>query len=177
MRMRRTFASSVTKEEYKINHCFHCNEKCFSYFRTFKVCLKQYVEQTVDEFRLKWNNYKSNNRKQQRLESCIQENLFEHFNEEGHHGFLEDISITFIDKTDPSAPLKREKYWKSVLKIMAPLGLPKTCLLECIKGLFSENPLTVNVLTSPWNCWNLQKSTFILLSHHFEPAWVRKSYF
>ena len=37
----------------------------------------------------------------------MQEHLFEHFNEEGHHGFLEDVSITFTDKTDPSEPLKR----------------------------------------------------------------------
>ena len=47
----------------------------------------------------------------------------EHFNEEGHHGFLEHVSITFTDKTDPSEPLKRENYWKNVLKRMAPLGL------------------------------------------------------
>ena len=113
----------MTKEEYKINHCFDCNEKCLIYLLTCKVCLKQYVGQTVDEFRLRWNNYKSNNRKHQRLEPCMQEHLFEHFNEEGHHGFLEDVSITFIDKTDPSEPLKRENYWKNVLKTMAPLGL------------------------------------------------------
>ena len=43
--------------------------------------------------------------------------------EEGHHEFLEDVSITFIDKADPSEPLKRENYWKNVLKKMAPLGL------------------------------------------------------
>ena len=42
------------------------------------------------------------------MDSCMQEYLFEHFNEEGHHGFLEDVSITFIDKTDLSEPLKRE---------------------------------------------------------------------
>ena len=65
-----------------------------------------YIGQTVDEFRLRWNNYKSNNRKHQRLEPCMQEHLFEHFNEEGHHGFLEDVSITFIDKTDPSEPFR-----------------------------------------------------------------------
>ena len=51
-----SFASSVTKEEYKINHCFDCNEKCLIYLLTCKVCLKQYVEQTIDEFRLRWNN-------------------------------------------------------------------------------------------------------------------------
>ena len=53
----------------------------------------------------------------------MQRHLLEHFNEEGNHGFLEDVSITFIDKTDPSEPLKRENYWKNVLKKMAPLGL------------------------------------------------------
>ena len=31
--------------------------------------------------------------------------------------------ITLIDKTDPSEPLKKENYWKSVLKRTAPLGL------------------------------------------------------
>ena len=118
-----SIASSVTKEEYKINHCFDCNEKCLIYLLTCKVCLKQYVGQTVDEFRLRWNNYRSYNKKYQRLEPCMQEHLFEHFNEEEHHGFLEDVSITFIDKTDPSEPLKRENYWKNVLKTMAPLGL------------------------------------------------------
>ena len=29
----------------------------------------------------------------------------------------------FIDKTDPSEPLKRENYWKNVLKTVTPLGL------------------------------------------------------
>ena len=53
----------------------------------------------------------------------MHEHLFEHFNEEGHHRFLEDASITFIDKTDPSEPLKRENYWKSVLETMASLEL------------------------------------------------------
>ena len=118
-----SFGSSVTKEEYKINHCFDCNEKCLIYLLTCKVYLKQYVGQTVEEFRLRSNNYKSNNRKHQRLGPYMQVHLFEHFNDKGHHGFLEDISITFIDKTDPSEPLKKENYWKNVLKTMAPLGL------------------------------------------------------
>ena len=53
----------------------------------------------------------------------MQEHLFEHCNKEGHNGFLEDVSITFIDKTDPSQLLKKESYWKNVLKTMALLGL------------------------------------------------------
>ena len=103
-----SFASSVAKEEYKINYCFNCNKKCLIHLLTCKFFLKQYEGQTVDEFRLRWINYKSNNRKHQGLESCKQEHLFEHFNEEGHHGFLENVSIIFIDKTGPSEPLKRE---------------------------------------------------------------------
>ena len=75
-----------------------------------KVCLKQYVGQTVEEFRLTWNNYKFNYRKYQKLESCMQQHLFEHFNSEGHHCFFDEISITFIDKTNPSEPIRRENY-------------------------------------------------------------------
>ena len=117
-----SFARSVTRKGYKINHYFNCNEKCLICLLTCKIFLKQYVGQTVDELRLRWNNYKSDNRNHQRFESCMQEHLFEHSNEEGHQGFSEDVSITFIDKTDPSEPLKRENYWKSALKTMRPLG-------------------------------------------------------
>ena len=98
-------------------------KKCLIYLLTCKFYLKQYVGQTVDEFRLRWNNYNSNNRKHQLLESCMQEYLFEYFNEEGHHGFFEEVSIIFLDKTSPSEHLKRENYWKSVLKTMALSGL------------------------------------------------------
>ena len=40
-----------------------------------------------------------------------------------HSGFLNDLSITFIDKTDPTNPLQRESYWKHTLKTFAPYGL------------------------------------------------------
>ena len=51
------------------------------------------------------------------------------------------------------------------------------CLFNCKTRLLSENPVTVNVLTSIKNSWDLQKSTFILLFHHSEPSWVGKCYF
>ena len=51
----------------------------------------------------------------------MQEHLFEHFNEEGHHGFLE--GVTFIDKKDPLEPLKSENYRKSLLKTMTSLDI------------------------------------------------------
>ena len=52
----------------------------------------------------------------------MQEHLFRHFSSPGRNGFLNDVSITFIDKTDPSDPLKREDYWRRTLKTMAPFG-------------------------------------------------------
>ena len=120
---RSTFASTVTGETYIINHKFNCNDKCLVYLLTCNCCKKQYVGQTVDEFRFRWNNYKSNCRKHQRGETCMQQHLYEHFCSSNHNCFISDVSVTFIDKTDPSDPLKREDYWRSTLKTMAPFGL------------------------------------------------------
>ena len=39
---------------------------------------------------------------------------------EVHDGFLNDVSITFIDKTDPFDVLRREDYWRQTLKKMVP---------------------------------------------------------
>ena len=82
-----------------------------------------YVGETVEELRLRYNNYQSKDHKYQKLESCMQQQLFQHFHSEGHHCYLEEISIRFTDKTDPSEPLKSENYWSSILKTMAPWGL------------------------------------------------------
>ena len=51
------------------------------------------------------------------------------------------------------------------------------CLFKFITGLLSENHLSVNVLNSQENSWNLQKIYFVPLLLHFERTWVRKSYF
>ena len=106
------FTSTATQKTYKINHHFNCSEKCLVYLLTCNKCFKQYAEQTVDEFRRRWNNYKSNDRKFQRLETCMQEHLFSHFSLTGHDEFLNYDSITFIDKTDPSDSLRAEDYWR-----------------------------------------------------------------
>ena len=37
--------------------------------------------------------------KNMRVEASLQEHLFEHFNSEGHNGFLLDVSVTLIDKS------------------------------------------------------------------------------
>ena len=37
--------------------------------------------------------------------------------------YMNDVSITIIDKTDPSDLLRREDYWRQTLKTMVPCGL------------------------------------------------------
>ena len=118
-----TFTSTSTNQTYKINHEFNCNQSSLIYLLTCKICRKQYVGQTVDIFRSRWNNYKSNDRKYLVGDPCMQEHIFEHFNSEGHTGFLENVSVTFIDKTDSQNPEKRENYWIHTLKTMVPWGL------------------------------------------------------
>ena len=51
--------------------------------------------------------------------------LFQHYISiaEGHNGFLEDVSITLIDKTDGSNPTKRETFCMHTLKTLALYGL------------------------------------------------------
>ena len=53
----------------------------------------------------------------------MQEYLFEHFNTDGHSGFLNNVTITLIDKTDGKDPTKREYYWTRILKTYTPTGL------------------------------------------------------
>ena len=53
----------------------------------------------------------------------MQEHIFEHFNSEGHTGFLENVSVTFIDKTDSQNSEKRENCWIHTLKTIVPWGL------------------------------------------------------
>ena len=42
--------------------------------------------------------------------------LLKHFDSEDYDGFLENASITLIDKTDGRDPKKKEDYWKRTLK-------------------------------------------------------------
>ena len=56
----------------------------------------------------------------------MQEHLHEQFYSDGHNGFLEDVTITLIDKTDSKDPKNRENYW---MKMLAPDGLN---IEECV---------------------------------------------
>ena len=52
----------------------------------------------------------------------MQEYLYSHFQSQGHNGFLENVSITLIDKTDYSNPTKRETFWINTFKALATYG-------------------------------------------------------
>ena len=118
-----TFTSTVTGETHIKNYRFDCNERCLVYLVTCNKCKMQYVEQVIDQFQSRWNKYKSDFRKHGQRATCMQQYLFNHFYTSDHCCFLEDVSLTFIDKIDPSDLLKREDYWGSLPKTMAPVGL------------------------------------------------------
>ena len=83
-----SFTSLVAQSTYKINHRLNCHDKCLIYLLTCKQCLKQYLGETTDAFRKRWNNYKSNARKFLKGENCVQQRLLEHFQNPG-----EDIQV------------------------------------------------------------------------------------
>ena len=118
-----TFTSTTTVKSFNTNHKLNCHDNCLIHLLTYKCRRKQYVGGTTDEFRLRWNNYKSNDRKNAWNEAYTQEHLFEHFKSEGLIGFLRNVSITLIDKTDGKDPKRRENYWMRALKTYAPFGL------------------------------------------------------
>ena len=118
-----TFTSTSTSQSYKIIYEFICHESSLIDLLTCKICRKQHVGVTVDIFRSRWNNYKGNDRKYLVGDPCMQEHIYEHFNREGHTAFLENVSLTFIDKTDLQNPEKKENYWIQTLKNMVLLGL------------------------------------------------------
>ena len=118
-----TFYSTVTGETFKINHKLNCDDKYLIYLFTCECCGKQYVGETTGEFRFRWNNYKCNDRKYAGNKDCFQEHSFRHFHSGGHAGFLENVKITLIDKTDGQNPKKSKDYWRRTLKTYAPFGL------------------------------------------------------
>ena len=109
-----TVTSTVTGEKFKIDHKFNCDDRCLIYLLTCNQCRKQYVGQTLDSFRFRWNNYKCNYHKHVKGESVKQKHLYDHFMLGDHEKF---------DKTDPTDPLKREQYWRHTLKTLVPYGL------------------------------------------------------
>ena len=61
--------------------------------------------------------------KQGSLKYFLQRHLYEPFNLPGLSRFLNDVSVTLINKTGPKDPTKQEDYWIQTLKTKTPLGL------------------------------------------------------
>ena len=55
-------------------------------------------------------------------QTCMWQHLFEHFTNEGYFSFLEDVTITFINKTGPKDPNQHEQYGRHFGKKIEPLG-------------------------------------------------------
>ena len=88
-----TLTSTLTGEIFTINYKFYCNARCLLTCRKFKI---KYVGQAADQFRSRWNNYKSYPKKFSRGGYCMQQQLFNHLNTSGHVGLLDDVCIIFI---------------------------------------------------------------------------------
>ena len=126
-----TFASTAIGESFKTNHKFNCDDKCLIYLLTCNQCRKQYVGQTVDRFRFRWNNYKCNCHKHAKSESVKQQHLYDHLMLEHYTQFVNDASIMFIDKKDPADLLKREQYWRHTLKTWCHMAFTFLKVYDC----------------------------------------------
>ena len=115
----------TTKKTCKVNHSLDSNDKCLIYQLSYKSCGKQYVGNTTDHFRSRWNNYKSDVRKAGSgdMGNVKQKFSQSHFLQRDHQGFLKDVEVRLIDKTQASNPTKREFYWMRTLRTLYPDAL------------------------------------------------------
>ena len=104
----------------------------------------------------------------------MQKHLFRQFSSPGHNGFLSDVSVTFIDKTDPSDPLKHENYWRETpLWLWRPMGL----ILKIVSEFYHLIILKLALFILPVHCtlWSIGTACFsglelwkmYLFSHYF----------
>ena len=68
----------------------------------------------------RWNNCQDNARKYEKSQHCVHKHLYEHIDLPAHTNFLEDNTVTLIDKTDPRNPTEGEDYWIYTLKTKVP---------------------------------------------------------
>ena len=111
--------SSTTDETVEINYNLNWNHKYLVYLITCNVFSKQYV------VRQSMTNHKNSDRNYQELvrQMYMQQHLREHFSNEGHHSFSDDLSVTLINKTVLPNLFKQENYWRNNVKTMTPQGL------------------------------------------------------
>ena len=78
------FTSTLTGGSFEINHQLNCDERCIMHLLTCKQCQNQYTEEITDDFRYRWNTYKSSCREFYRKESYMLEYLYIHFSSDLH---------------------------------------------------------------------------------------------
>ena len=117
-----SFYSHATRKEYKINFSFNCDSSGVVYLFDCVVCGVQYVGSTNTPFRFRFNKYKACYRRFRSGSSVPQMDFFRRFSEEGHHGFVEDIRVTVIDKLT-GRDRTRESFWHLKLDTFTPRGL------------------------------------------------------
>ena len=84
-----------------------------------------YGGNTTGHFRSRWTNCKSDARKAEcgNMKNVKQKFLQSHFLLRDHQGFLKDVEVRLIDKTQVSDPTKWEFYWMRTLRNLYPDGL------------------------------------------------------
>ena len=92
------------------------------YLLECRICSKQYVGSTNTKFRQRFNNYKCFSKKFDRGVSVPQRDFFQHFREEGHSGFLDDVSVRLIDRLY-DGNRRRKLFWQFELDSFVPGGL------------------------------------------------------
>ena len=122
-----SFASNVTGKSYNIScprGSIRCGTKNVIYVISCRKCGVQYVGETSQTLRARFNNHRN------RLKQLCGLYLYHHFNSDGHS--LDDINImpieeVVLEQTDgmtlPSKRLQREEYWYRELCSVYPYGL------------------------------------------------------
>ena len=121
------FTSNVTGRTYNVlcrNGSMNCATKNVIYLISCRKCGVQYVGETSQPLRSRFNNHRN------RIKQLCQLYLYHHFSSDGHT--LEDVSIVPIEEvtlnpsdgiTVVSKRLQREEYWCRELCTVYPYGL------------------------------------------------------
>ena len=120
-----TFSDKDSGNTYKIKlGPLNCSSSMLVYLIQCKTCKLQYVGSTTTAFRLRFNNYKSHNKKFNSKQSGVpQESFHAHFNSIGHNG-KEDWEITLIDQAETLTSVRRKEcFWQYKLDTFIPNGL------------------------------------------------------
>ena len=100
----------------------------------------------------------------------MQQHLFRHFQSPSHTGFIENVCITFIDKTDFFIPTKHEDYGRQTLKLFdstcANMKESVQCLRFYLLLLSSFQFVVFYMPRSQYQDYNLLK--LLLLGRFFE---------